>query len=263
VILFPRLPVQIVVLGALLVAPLQAAPDVQEILRKFIEHADNDQLAERRNAISYQRTSRVEYLKDDGSVKKNVLRVYKVFPENGQSVTKLVSVNGRPAKEKEEKQRSAARETGEKSRGLDISDDLLSRFEFSFLREEKFVGRPAWVLAFKPKAGAPNDEFFDKFINAMAGSLWIDQEDYQLAKADVHLSKRIAFFGGLAGAIDKLDLTLIQRRLEPALWLGEAIQIDFTGRKLFTSMRFRAFENCSDFKATSAEQAKADLPVKP
>jgi hypothetical protein len=256
--------VRVLGLTLLLAAPLYAAPDVREILRKFTENGEDPELAARRNTVAYQRTSRVEYLNDDGTVKRDTLRVYKVFPENGESKTRLVSVNGRPAKEKPDKKRSAARETGEKSRMLGVSDELLSRFDFSFLREELFAGRPMWVLAFVPKADAPEEEFFDKFINAMNGKLWIDKEEYQLAKAEVHLGKRVAFFGGLAGALDKMNLTLIQKRIEPSIWLGEAIHIDCSGRKLFTSIRFRCFENCSDFKKEiSTEHARADLPVMP
>jgi len=251
------------ILAAFVAAPLRAAPDVQEILRKFTENGEDSELASRRDAIAYQRTSRVEYLQNDGTVKRDVVRIYKVFPENGESKTRLVSVNGRPAKERPDKPRSAARETGEKSRMLGVSGELLSRFDFSFVREEKFAGRPTWVLAFVPKADAPDDEFFDKFINAMTGKLWVDQEEYQLAKAEVRLSKRVAFFGGLAGALDKMDLTLIQKRVEPSIWLGEAIHIDCSGRKLFTPIRFRCFENCSDFNKVSTEHARAELPAMP
>ena len=130
---------------------------------------------------------------------------------------------------------------------MGISADLLSRFEFSFLREEEFASRPAWVLAFKPKPDAPNSELMDKLINAMSGVMWIDKEDYQMAKADIRLRSRIAFFGGLAGAIEKLDLTLIQKRIQPSVWLSEALQIDFSGRKLLSPVRFRCFENCSGY----------------
>jgi hypothetical protein len=241
----------------------QAAPDVDAILRKFIENGEDTELSRRRNAIAYQRTSRVEYLNDDGTVQRDQIRIYKIFPKDGESVTRLITVNGRPAKERPEKKRSAARETGEKSRKLEVNADLLSRFDFTFVREEVFVHRPMWILAFTPKADAKNDEIFDKFINAMTGKLWIDQEEYQLAKAEVRLGKRVSFFGGLAGALDKLDLTLIQRRIEPGVWLGEAVHIDCAGRKLFSSMRFRCFENCSGFEKAATEHAKADLPAMP
>jgi hypothetical protein len=234
-----------------------AAPDVQEILRKLVERSEAVDAVQRRNQIAYQRTSRVEYLNDDGSKKRDVVRVYKIAPENGKPVTRLVSVNGRPAADKQDKKRSAARETGEKSRTLTLTEDILSRFEFTFVREEQFASRPAYVLSFVPKADAKDDSFLDHLVNAMAGTFWIDKEDYQLAKADIHVSKRVSFFGGMAGAIDKLNLTLIQRRIEESVWLGEAIHIDFAGRKLFSNIKFRCFENCANFQRMPEQHASA------
>lgn len=238
-------------------ALLQAAPDVETILRKFAAASQEPALEARRNSIAYQRTSRVEYLEDDGTVRRKRVRVYRITPENGEPVTRLVSVNGRPAGEPKEKKRSAVRETGEKSRSINISEELLSRFTFTFVREEIFASRPTWVLAFRPREDAPRDDFMDKLINAMSGTLWIDREDSQMAKAELKLSEGVSFFGGIAGAIHKLDLTLIQRRIEPSVWLTEAIHIDFSGRKLFSSMRFRCFESCSDFENVPIQHASA------
>jgi len=247
----------ILLLALLAPAARATAPDVQDILRKLVERSEAADAVQRRNQIAYQRTSRVEYLNDDGSKKRDVIRVYKIAPEDGKPVTRLVSVNGRPAADKEDKKRSAAREAGEKSRTLTLTEDILSRFEFTFVREEQFASRPAYVLSFVPKADAKDDSFLDRLVNAMAGTFWIDKEDYQLAKADIHLSKRVSFFGGVAGAIDKLNLTLIQRRIEESVWLGEAIHIDFAGRKLFSNIKFRCFENCANFQRMPEQHASA------
>lgn len=246
-------------LPALLSAPsLQAAPDVQEILRKMVERSEDPQFVERRNSIAYERVSRVEYLDEKGEVERDSIRVYRIAPEDGEPVTRLIKINGRAATEKDDARRSSARQTGDKTRTLTLSADLLARYDFTFVREEFFADRPAWVLSFVPKSDPPVDNFLDRLINAMSGTLWIDQEDYQLAKADIRLGKRVAFFGGIAGAIEKLDMTLIQRRIEPAVWLGEAVHIDFSGRKLFSNIRFRCFENCSDFVSAAMHTARAD-----
>ncbi len=244
-------------LAALLPSARPETPNVEEILRKMVDSSEDAAVVERRNNIAYQRTSRVEYLNEDGTKKRDVIRVYKIAPEEGKPVTELISVNGRTPKDKNDRNRSAARETGEKGRTLALTDDILSRFDFTYLREEKFASRPAWVLSFVPKADSPSESFLDRLINSMSGTFWIDKEDSQLAKADIRLSKRVSFFGGIAGAIDKLDLTLIQRRIEPSVWLGEAIHIDFSGRKLFSTIRFRCFENCGDFKVVPEQHASA------
>ena len=71
-------------------------PRVDEILRQLVERSEAPHNVERRNSIAYERRSRVEYLNDDGTTKRDTIRVFKIAPENGRPVTRLVSVNGRP-----------------------------------------------------------------------------------------------------------------------------------------------------------------------
>jgi hypothetical protein len=234
-----------------------AAPNVDDILREVIKHSDDSEAEQTRSIFAYDRTSRVEYLDDQGEPKRQVVRIYRVGPVNGKSVTKLLSVNGHPAAERDEKNRSAARETGDKSRSLDLSADILSRFDFVLKGTNLFMDRPVWVLDFSPKKDAVNNSFMDRLINAMSGTMWIDQQDFQMAKAFIHLSRKVSFFGGLAGAIDRLDLQLVQKRVAPEVWLAEALTLDLTGRKLFSPIRFRCFENCSGFHQEARAQASS------
>jgi hypothetical protein len=59
------------------------------------------------------------------------------------------------------------------------------------------------------EAKRPEDGFLDKLVNAMQGTMWVDQEEYELSKVDVHLSRKLSFFG-LLGGIEKLDLQMVQ-----------------------------------------------------
>ncbi len=230
-------------ISGLFLARTLAGPTAEEIIDKVKERSAR--AAREKNSFAYQRISRTDYLDENERVKRNSVRVYEIAPVNGEPVTKLVQVNGRPPKK--EPPRSAARETGDKSRNLALSDDLLTRFDYELRGEEQIGGRNAWVLAFRPKSNAPEDGFLDKLVNAMQGTMWVDQQEHELSKVDVHLSKRLTFFG-LLGAIEKMDLQMVQKRLTSEAWLTEALTLDFTGRKLFTPIRFRCIEHCSDFR---------------
>jgi hypothetical protein len=220
-----------------------AAPTADEIISKVKERSA--QSAREKNSFSYQRVSRTDYLDDNDQVKRNSVRVYEVSPVNGEPVSKLIEINGHPPKK--EPPRSAAREAGDKSRNLALGDDLLSRYRYELRGEDDIAGRKTWVLAFKPNPAAPEDGFLDKLVNAMQGTMWVDEGEYELAKVDIHLSKKLSFFGVLGG-IERLDLQMVQKRLTPEAWLTEALTLDFTGRKLFTPIRFRCVESCADFK---------------
>jgi hypothetical protein len=67
---------RVLVLAALLPCTRAEAPNVEEILRKLVDASEEPAVIERRNSIAYQRTSRVEYLNEDGTKKRDVIRVY-------------------------------------------------------------------------------------------------------------------------------------------------------------------------------------------
>jgi len=226
-----------------------------QVVEKFVAASEDEALTAKRNSFGYRRASQVDYLDAQGKSRHKVERIYQIKPVNGEVVTKLLMVNGKPPTEKPDSKRTAARQTGEKSRTLHFNKELMDRFQYTLAEETVIDGRPLHVLRFSPKPDADADGFFNKLINAMHGTLWIDQEDFQLMKADIHLGQKISFFGGLAGAIEKLDLTLVQKRLEAGVWLPQLTLIDFSGRKLLSDMKFRCLENCFEFEKTSMTQA--------
>jgi hypothetical protein len=241
------------ILSVLLLAGLGsvlASPTAEEIIDKV--KARSAAAEAEKSKFAYQRISRVDYLDDQGEVRKNSVRIYEVAPVDGRPVSRLVQINGRAPSPQAEAKRSAARETGDKTRNLALGEDLLGRYEYKLIGEENIADRKAWLLEFSPKRNAVDDGFIDKLLNAMHGTMWVDQEDYELSKIDVHLGRKVSFFGGLAGAIEKLDLHLVQKRVDATTWLTEGLSLDFTGRKLFTPIRFRCFETCSDFRKADA-----------
>jgi hypothetical protein len=206
--------------------------------------------------VAYQRESRVDYL-DDEKVRKRVVRQYSISPENGKAVSRLISINGNPVSDAEEPRRNPVRESGEKGRNLALSEDLLALYDFAFAGEELLDGRKTWKLRFKAKPNLSADGFFERLLHAMTGVIWVDLEEAQLAKAEIRLGKKVSFFGGIAGAVERVDLTFIQRRIEPNVWLGESAYIDFSGRKLLSSMRFRCYEKYTDFRRVMGEASIA------
>jgi len=239
-----------------------SSPTAEELVEKFVAACEDPSINAKRNEFAYRRASQVNYLDAQGKSKNKVERIYQIKPVDGEPVTKLLMINGKPAVEKEETQRSAARQTGEKSRTLHFTKELMGRYQFRLGEDTRMDGRVLYVLHFSPRPGAESNGFFDKLINAMHGTLWIDQEDSQLMKADIHLGQKISFFGGIAGAIEKLDLSLVQKRLEPGVWLPQFTFIDFDGRKLLSDLRFQCIENCAEFHKVTVAQSNSNTPGK-
>ena len=223
------------------------SPTAEEIIERLLRSSEDATTEANRNAFGYLRGARTEYLDGRGKVHKEVSRTYRVWPVDGEPVTTLVLKNGRPVREGEDDEynRSAARENGEKGRTLSLSRELLDRYQFTLAPATNVGVRPAFVLNFTPKPDAEADGVFERLLNAMGGTLYIDKEDYQLAQAEIHLLRRVRFFGGIAGALDRLRMSFSQKRIEPGVWLPHSTFIDFDGRKVLSDVRFRYYETCS------------------
>ena len=232
--------------------------DVAEILRRLAANSEDEELEGLRNSFSYHRQTVVFFFDENGEVEKQVDRGYRIEPEDGKAAMKLVKENGKPVDPKDPKKKQWQSEASDNARKLDVNEELFAHYDFTLMGEEVTMGRLALVLSFKPKANPPDgDSFFGKLLNNLMGQIWVDAEDYQLARADVKLLQKVSFFGGIAGNIQNLHLQLARERVAPGVWLNRNSAVEIRGRKLFSSMWMKAFENCTSFEKVNvvAQQA--------
>jgi hypothetical protein len=242
--------------GALHSEPLTR--DAKTILEKMIVQADSSEAKKAEAEFSYSRQTLVFFFDEHGKVTRKRDRLYEVVPVDGEPMMRLVKVNGKWVGPDKAERKNAYSQAGNNARKLEINEDLIIRYDFTFEGEEQFDGRPVFVLSFKPKAGTESDDgFFGKLLSQLAGKIWVDAEDHQLARLDVKLLQKVNFFGGIAGAIERMDLKLARQRVAPGMWLNRNSVIDLEARKLFSRMKMRVFENCSAFKPVTELAAKA------
>ena len=223
--------------------------DPAEVLRRVVERSGLEEIQRAESAYAYDRNTMVLFYDDKGKLKKQTDRRYEVYPDGDEQVTKLVEENGEPVAEDEERRPNSYSKTGEQAKRLEFDEDLVARFDFKHEGEQVINGRSFAVLTFKPKAEPPDDGgMFGKLLNELAGKIWIDLEDDQLARVEVKLLNRVRFFGGIAGAVDKLEMRLVRERVAPGVWLNGSTQIELQGRKLLSLVHFKAFENCTGFR---------------
>lgn len=224
--------------------------DAAEVLRRVIERSASVEVQRAESAYAYDRATMVLFYDEKGKLKKQTDRRYQVYPEGDEQVMRLVEENGEVVKEDNETARqNNYSKTGAQAKRLDFDEELIQRYEFQYLGDELINGRKLALLSFKPKANPPEDGgVFGKLLNEVAGKIWVDLEDDQLARVEVKLLNRVRFFGGIAGAVEKMDMRLIRERVAPGVWLNGSTQIEIQGRKLLSPLRFKAFENCTAFR---------------
>jgi len=114
-----------------------------------------------------------------------------------------------------------------------INDDLLGRFEFDLAGRKTINGRATLMLDFKPaKKNPPERNIKDRFINKAAGRVWVDEADYVIAKADVHLTETVNVAGGLVGAVWKFNYSFDRERTSDGLWFTRAVDWHLEGREV-------------------------------
>jgi len=254
-------------LGMLLLGRTSAAstavPDVEEILRRFLARAREAAEMEAGQEICYLRTTRVEQLTEDGTVRETRVKEHAVTNRAGVIRARLVRVDSQDPSERElESDRKgdseARKESGRRRRGPDFLDEaLVRRFTYRFEAEEQLEGRRVFRLAYEPRTDAADSTAnVDRLLSALHGQIWIDAEQFELVKVESRLRSAIRLLGGLAGALNRLEFAIKRRPIAPGHWANISLTTRVEGRKLFTAFRARVQVDQDAFNVRPVSPAK-------
>jgi len=101
-----------------------------------------------------------------------------------------------------------------------FNNALVSKYNWRLVGEESVNGRESYFLTFEPKSkDLPIHNMPDRLLNKLAGKMWIDKQDFEITRADAHLTDNASMLGGLAGTMRRTDLLFEQTRLDDGAWL--------------------------------------------
>jgi hypothetical protein len=111
--------------------------------------------------------------------------------------------------------------------------NLIKRFQFTIVGREMLNGRPTLVADFKPASDhLPVNSFADKFVNKAAGRVWVDEEDYAIAQAQLYLTEQVNVLGGLVGAVWKFTYAFTRLRTPEGYWFARSMDWHLEGREV-------------------------------
>jgi hypothetical protein len=89
-------------------------------------------------------------------------------------------------------------------------------------------------MTFEPKTSEklPEDEDEDRFLNALAGTVWIDVEEFAVARIHARLIRTVRFGLGLVAYFKKVNLRFDQRRGADGVWLPHTTRTYVWGRSM-------------------------------
>ena len=101
----------------------------------------------------------------------------------------------------------------------------------------------------------------DRVMNRLAGKLWIDAQEFEMARIDFHLTEKVSIgWGGILASLQKFAFTLTRTRVAEGVWFNRLFSGDIEGRKMLGALRLKIQDRASDFKEVPAETAPVKTP---
>ena len=224
-------------------------PDIPTLLKEL--QANEDKVEDILDTYSYiQKRIRREIGKD-GVLAETGSETFQLSFYKGYRISRLIEKNNKPlsagdqadqdrdaAKRAEEiEKRIAKQETGEdvpsgEGRRVSIAE-VLRASTLSNPRRERFRGRDVIVFDFEPNPtfDFKNAKSMLKFFGKVAGAMWIDEKDKQVARLEAFLFDSYKVGGGVVAKLKKgASFTLEQERINDEIWLPSTADINLSVR---------------------------------
>jgi hypothetical protein len=236
-------------------------PRREDVIQRLVERAkawkEKDESEEKQ--LSYNERVVTDKLQADGILKDREEKIYQVALVNGEPTPTLVQKNGKPPspsdlKEEQERVRKGRgafqrRKDSGAEDTIELNEELVGKYEFVILGAEVVEGRPVYVLSFKPKSNnLPVRRKVDYVLNHIAGKVWIDQEDYEIAKAEIGLTESTQIWWGLLASLRGFTAAFEQTRLPDGFWFLKHVDSTVDARVLFSTVHRKQEVWLSDFK---------------
>jgi hypothetical protein len=245
-------------------------PTAEQVIHRLIARAHANEARHADARYTYTQQSVTETLDGKGALKKREVRDYVAVPISGQLYLRQVRKDGkllegrdlRDERERERKFREKmSRPKGEqKDDGeVEFNEELFNKYRFTLEGKETLNGRASFVLNFEPHSqDLPIRRRIDRLLNELKGRLWVDEQDYDLAKMDAHLMTEVNAWGGLLATIRKFNLHYEQTRMADGTWLPQTAQGTIEGRIVLKWLNVRFNQQSANFQKLS--DAKAGSP---
>jgi len=227
------------VTGANPAAPL---PPVEDVIQRALERGkledENDQKFKQQ--YYYVRSRQTEIRNAKGDIKKFKSKistnapsatVAAIEPEIETPPPRPVLTSPKQTPAKSEVPPEVARKFDKKE--IQFSQDLVNRFDFKLMGREQTNGCSMLVVDFAPKKKKlPEKGIQDRVINRMAGRIWVDEREFAIKKAALHLTESISIVGGIVGEAQKFNYAFERERTDDGLWYVRESKWHLEGRQV-------------------------------
>jgi hypothetical protein len=189
-------------------------PEIRTLMGEVADH--QKQLEKVRENYTYKTVSTTEDIDSNGKVTKTEVEESEVFFVNTHRVERTVKKDGKPLDDhdakKEQERVTKLVEKAEKTpegqpldgQGVQISiRHLLELVEVRNPRRENFRGRSTIVFDFAGRHDAKTHGLAEDASKKLAGTVWIDERDRQVARMEAHFTDNFHVAGGILANVQK------------------------------------------------------------
>jgi hypothetical protein len=128
-------------------------------------------------------------------------------------------------------------------------------------RRERFRSRDVIVFDFEPLPGYKPQKNYEKLFGKMAGAIWIDPIDKQVARVEARLVEAYKIGGGMLASLKEgANFTFEQERVNQEIWLPTRAEINLGVRVLLLKgLNINRTITYGDYKRFSVEAEKEKL----
>jgi hypothetical protein len=119
-------------------------------------------------------------------------------------------------------------------RDFSLSEELLRRYDYRVAGPERIGGREVVVIEFTPKTGLPARDLKDRFLNKIAGRVWVDRAEAVIVKFDARLTGEVSVVGGLVGNVKQCAVRFERERTAEGNWFTRALAWRLEGRQFLS-----------------------------
>jgi hypothetical protein len=218
----------------------------KEIVRKAIVNYGRDWREQRKWAWTETDITSADDMKQ--------VDVSEVAPLYGTPFERLIRKNGRPLSAEEmrkesrkyqkalkERENESAAERAARIRKYDESREFIAdvpeAFNFRITGDEASDGRPAWVIQMTPRPGFVPAAPHAAMMEHLNATMWVDKQDFRLAKAQAHVIDAISIGWILARVGPGTSFEIDQTRVANGIWMPGTIRIDGVAHVLLVRSR--------------------------
>lgn len=247
-------------------APL---PDIPALMLQVQAH--QRQLDKVRENYTYHDSLRIDDLDSNGQVKKTETEDYEVFFVNSHHIQRLVKKNGKdlsPDEQKKEQERvtkevekATKLEPGKSMEAGEITiSRILAIMKVSNPRRVPLNGRQTIAFDFIGDPHAQTHGIAEDVSKKLAGTLWVDEKDTQVAKLTVHFDDNFHIGGGLVASVQKgSSFEFEQALVNNELWLPTSAEVHLSAREFV----FKGYRQNMRFKDSDYQRFHVDATQQP